>query len=224
MDKAMETAAVMSEDEKIKNQMEKMVDTYDAYMRKSTFGREKALREMTVDLAGVRPGDSVLEIGCATGSLTLAAKRKAGPSGTVAAIDIIPGMIEYSRAKAAREGLEVRFEVGSIDRIPFPDGRFDVVLCSFMIFHMSEGVRRRGIGEIHRVLKPKGRLLVLDLAVPPYPISGAIARLLLGFKQEHDVGDLLPVLKEAGFSAMERRPAKFRIMGLPILAYVSATK
>ena len=154
------------EDTIMKNHMEKMVNSYDKYMNKITLGREDALRIMTVTLAQVKPGDCVLEIGCATGTLSLAAKRQAGPTGSVFGIDIIPGMIEVSRNKAAQAKLDVTFQLGNIENIPFPNEYFDVVICSFMIFHMSEKVRNKGIEEIYRVLKPQGRLLVLDLALP----------------------------------------------------------
>ena len=83
----------------MKNAMEKMVPSYDSYMRRMTFGRERALRETTVNLAEVKAGDSVLEVGCGTGTLTLAAKRQVGSTGKVFGIDIIPGMIEASRAQ-----------------------------------------------------------------------------------------------------------------------------
>ena len=68
----------------------------------------------------------------------LAAKRQAGPTGQVFGIDVIPGMIEASRRKATQAGEVITFQEGGIDQIPFADGQFDVVLCSFMIFHMSE--------------------------------------------------------------------------------------
>ena len=133
------------EDIIIKNQMEKMVNSYDLYMKRITLGREDALRKMTVNLAQVKQGDCVLEVGCATGTLSLAAKRQAGPTGSVFGIDIIPGMIEVSQKKAAQAKLDVIFQLGSIDNIPFPNDNFDVVMCSFMIFHMSEKVRNKGI-------------------------------------------------------------------------------
>ncbi len=82
---------VQDKDALIKGQMEKMVDTYDSYMKKATFCREQLLRRMTVELAGVKAGDTVLEVGCATGTLTLAAKQAACSSGRAFGIDIIPG-------------------------------------------------------------------------------------------------------------------------------------
>src|SRR5512140_1836863 len=110
----------VDQDAAMRSQMEKMVPSYDSYMKKITLGREQALREMTVRLAGVKPGDSILEVGCGTGTLTLEAKRQAGPSGKAFGIDIIPAMIEASRQKAAQAGEAITFQQGGIDDIPFP--------------------------------------------------------------------------------------------------------
>ena len=211
------------EDRIMKSQMEQMVDSYDSYMSKVTLGRERALREMTVSLAQVKPGDCVLEVGCGTGTLTLEAKRQAGPSGKVFGIDVIPGMIELSRQKAAQAQVDITFQLGSIDDIPFPANRFDVVMCSFMIFHMSDMVRHKGITEIYRVLKPQGRLLVLDLALPPQPLPRVIAQALFGGMLRHDLRELLPLLEASGFSDAEFDQAKFRVLGLSILAFVRAS-
>jgi len=214
------TQLAQDKDQLIKGQMEKMVDTYDSYMKKATFGREQLLRRMTVELAGVKIGDTVLEVGCATGTLTLAAKQAAGSSGQVFGIDIIPGMIEVSQRKAAQANAEVTFKVGSIDSIPFPDSHFDEVLCSFMIFHMSDKTRRKGIAEIQRVLKPGGRLLLLDLALPPHPFQRWIARTLLGFSADDDLLNLIPLMEASGFTDMEYSPANFRILGLSVIAFL----
>jgi ubiquinone/menaquinone biosynthesis C-methylase UbiE len=210
----------IDEDKIMKSQMEKMVPSYDSYMRKMTFGRERTLRETTVSLARVKPGDCVLEVGCGTGTLTLAAKRQAGPSGKVFGIDIIPGMIELSQRKAAQANEDITFQLGSIDDIPFSANQFDVVMCSFMIFHMSEMVRCKGITEIYRVLKPQGRLLVLDLALPTQPLPRAIARALFGGMLQHDLRELLPLMEASGFSDIEIAQARFRVLGLSILAFV----
>ena len=106
-------------------------------MRKMTFGREHTLRETTVNLAQVKLGDCVLEVGCGTGTLTLEAKRQAGSSGKVLGIDVIPGMIELSQHKAAQVNENITFQLGSIDDIPSSKNQFDVVMCSFMIFASS---------------------------------------------------------------------------------------
>ena len=209
-----------NEDQLMKSAMEKMVPSYDATMRKMTFGREHILRTTTVNLAQVKPGDCVLEIGCGTGTLTMEAKRQAGPSGKVFGIDIIPGMIELSQQKAAQANLDVNFQLGSIDDIPFSANQFDVVMCSFMIFHMSDMVRRKGITEIYRVLKPQGRWLVLDLALPTQPLQRAIAQRLLGGMLQPDLRELRPLMEASGFSDVEIAPVKFRILGLSVLAFV----
>jgi ubiquinone/menaquinone biosynthesis C-methylase UbiE len=212
------------EDIIMKSQMERMVNSYDLYMKRITLGREDALRKMTVNLAQVKQGDSVLEVGCATGTLSLAAKRQAGPTGRVVGIDIIPGMIEVSREKAGQAKLDVTFQLGNIEDIPFPNEHFDVVMCSFMIFHMSEKVRRKGIEEIYRVLKPQGRFLLLDLSLPSHPVSKRILKLLLGFMLKHDLKELQPIMELSGFSQIEISQAKYRVFGLPILSFVRGIK
>jgi ubiquinone/menaquinone biosynthesis C-methylase UbiE len=207
------------ENKSMRDQMEKMAPSYDAYMRKATFGRERILRDMTVSMAGVKEGDSVLEVGCGTGTLTLAAKRQAGPSGKVVGIDVIPRMIELSKQKAAQANEQITFQLGSIDDIPFPENHFDVLLCSFMIYHMSETTRRKGLTEIHRVLKPNGRLLVLDMVSPRQPLPRAIAQMLFGGMLQHDLQDLLTLMEASGFSNIETGQAKFRVLGLSVLGF-----
>ncbi len=207
----------VDEDQVAREGMEKMVSSYDSYMRNITFGRERLLRETTVKLAQVKPGDCVLEVGCGTGTLTLAAKKQVGPTGKAFGIDLIPGMIEASQRKAVAANEEVTFQEGSVNAIPFADNQFDVVLCSFMIFHMTDETLKKGIQEIFRVLKSNGRLFVLDLALPEQPFQRAIAKLLLGFMFEHKMQELMPLMKETEFSDVELVPVPFRVLGLSIL-------
>jgi ubiquinone/menaquinone biosynthesis C-methylase UbiE len=154
-------------------------------------------------------------VGCGTGTLTLAAKQQAGPSGKVFGIDVIPGMIELSQRKAAQAHEDVTFQLGSIDDIPFPENLFDVVLCSFMIFHMSDTTRRKGMAEIHRVLKPMGRLLILDIDAIPQPASQEAI-------QQHNLQELLPLMESSGFSKIEIAPVEFSIQGGANLSFLRA--
>jgi cyclopropane fatty-acyl-phospholipid synthase-like methyltransferase len=89
-----------------------------------------------------------------------------------------------------------------------------------MIFHMSEDTRRKGIGEIQRVLKPQGRLLVLDMAAPAQPVQKAIARLFFGGMLQHELRELLPLMEASGFSNVELGSANFKILGLSVLGFV----
>ena len=87
---ATDESILTGEDAAMRTAMERIANSYDSYMRTMTLGRDRALREMTVRLAQIKPGDQVLEVGCGTGSLTLAAKQQAGPTGKVHGIDVIP--------------------------------------------------------------------------------------------------------------------------------------
>jgi ubiquinone/menaquinone biosynthesis C-methylase UbiE len=182
---------------KQEGQMGSWARYYDFIMALMTFGRENKLRQMTVKLARLKPGDRVLEIGCGTGTLSLAAKAAVGPSGEAAGIDIAPEMVAAAGRKAARKGIDMSFQEASIAGIPFPDNRFDVVMCSFMIFHMPEDVRMKGFKEIWRVLKSGGHLFILD---------GASS------DKRYDIRELEPVLKEDSFTEIEIEKLKFMIL------------
>ncbi len=207
-------------DQQFKRQMEKAAPTYDSLMKRMTFGRERELREKTINLAGVKPGDSILEVGCGTGTLTLAARRRTGPSGKVYGIDVIPLMIELSQRKAEQAGEEITFQLASIADIPFPSNPFDVVICRFMIFHMSEKVRQKGMAEIYRVLKPNGRLLVLDTATPTRPLLKTFVKMFTGGELPPDLHQLPPLMELSGFSKIEIAPVNFRLLGFSPLTFV----
>jgi ubiquinone/menaquinone biosynthesis C-methylase UbiE len=89
---------------------------------------------------------------------------------------------------------------------------------------MSEKVRNKGIDEIFRVLRPEGKLLVLDLGLPGNGISRAIAKLLLGFMLKHDVKELIPVMELSGFSSVLVSKANYKVFGLSLLSYITGKK
>jgi SAM-dependent methyltransferase len=106
-----------------------------------------------VELIDPRPGDTVLDIGTGSGGLALLAARTGA---AVTGIDIAEDGIERARARAAEEGLDVRFDVGDAQSLPYADAAFDVVLSSFGI--MFAPSHRRAASELARVCRPDGRL------------------------------------------------------------------
>jgi ubiquinone/menaquinone biosynthesis C-methylase UbiE len=186
---------------------------YDPCVSLLMLGRRTQLRQATVALAPIHSGDAVLEVGCGTGDVALAAQRQAGPSGTVAGIDPAPEMIGVARAKATRQGARVNFQVGVIESLAFPDATFDVVLSSLMMHHLPEDLKRRGLAEIARVLKPGGRLLIVDVKRATGYLDRIANGIMLHSGLTIGVQDLPPLLREAGFTAIEVGETGFRALG-----------
>jgi ubiquinone/menaquinone biosynthesis C-methylase UbiE len=174
---------------------------YDLLVAALTLGRERALRERLVELARLAPGETVLDVGCGTGSLALAAKRVVGGSGAVTGVDASPEMIEIAAGKAAHGGTDVAFQTAAAERLPFPDASFDVVLATLMLHHLPAPVRREFVREAQRVLKPGGRMLAVDFSAPSARKGGLIARV-----HRHggvSVDAMTTLLREAGMSVEE---------------------
>jgi putative ABC transport system ATP-binding protein len=127
-----------------------------------TRGREQEFRDWNIWLAGLQPGESVLDVGCGTGTLALVAKERVGETGRVLGVDPSAKLIAGARRKATRRRLDIDFQLGGIERLALPDQSFDVVLNSFVMHHLPDGLKRQGLAEIARVLKPGGRVLLVD--------------------------------------------------------------
>jgi ubiquinone/menaquinone biosynthesis C-methylase UbiE len=135
---------------------------YDLLIWFLTLGRERRFREKLLVPARLKAGESVLDVGCGTGSLAIAAKRQVGASGPVQGIDPSPEMIARARHKAEKAKLDISFSHGSAESLVFSDGQFDVVLSTVMLHHLRRDARAVAVAEMKRVLKPGGRLLVVD--------------------------------------------------------------
>ena len=182
---------------------------YDAVVWLVSLGKGRAIRKATVELAQIKPGDSVLDVGCGTGDLTIAAKAVASPTGQVYGTDASPEMIDLARRKAARAGVDVTFQIDLIENITFPDNQFDVVLSSLMMHHLPDDLKREGLAEIYRVLKPDGRLLIVDMeslssGSVVQRLSDIMIQLHGGHKHmQNNVKKLIPLVEAAGFTSVE---------------------
>jgi ubiquinone/menaquinone biosynthesis C-methylase UbiE len=170
---------------------------YDLTVRIFLFGRERSFRERLLSLAALGSGESVLDIGCGTGSLAILAGRQVGPSGTVVGIDASPEMIAHARRKADRTRLTVEFREASAQALPFPAAQFDVVLSTLMLHHLPKSAHAQLASEARRVLKPSGRLLMVDFAK-----SSAEKPRWRALHQRHgsiDPDGMVTMLRKAGF-------------------------
>lgn len=186
---------------------------YDSTVRLVLLGKDKALREMTAEMAQIKPGDKVLDVGCGTGSLTIAAKAQAGSTGNVLGIDAAPEMIDVARSKAARAGLEIEFRVGLIESLSFDDNLFDVVLSSLMMHHLPDDLKLKGLTEIYRVLKPGGHLLIVDMNRPTALLIKILTAYIVHEKMHTGAQDLPAMMKEVGFKEIESKDIWFRLLG-----------
>jgi ubiquinone/menaquinone biosynthesis C-methylase UbiE len=175
---------------------------YDLLVSLIMFGRENSLREKMLRLARVGPGESVLDVGCGTGTLAIAAKRLAGPTGVVQGVDASPEMLARAEKKARRAGVDVGFREGVAQALPFPDAQFDVVLATMMLHHVPRSAHPQTFAEMRRVLKPGGRVFVVDFAKP-----GRAGRHLFDFLHRRyghvDFGEIVSLFNKAGLEVIE---------------------
>jgi demethylmenaquinone methyltransferase/2-methoxy-6-polyprenyl-1,4-benzoquinol methylase/phosphoethanolamine N-methyltransferase len=172
---------------------------YDLFVKLVSLGRENTLRRQTIQEAAIARGETVLDVGCGTGTLTLMAKAETGNSGVVFGIDASPEMVAVARQKAAQQGQDVDFQTALIEKLPFSDGTFDAVLSSMMFHHLPDDLKVRGLKEIYRVLQPGGRLVVVDMKRPTTLIQRLGIMTLAHHQLTTDVRDLPPLMEEIGF-------------------------
>ncbi len=186
---------------------------YDLFSNLVTLGRAAAMREQTVDLAALHPGERVLEVGCGTGEVARRARVRVGPHGHVSGIDPSADMIEVARKKAARASLEIDYRVGAIEALPYPDASFDVVLSSLMMHHLPDDLKSAGLAEVRRVLKPGGRLLIVDFKRPRHWLSQQAMRLVLHGHLGSGFERLPAMVADAGFADVTSGATRFDFLG-----------
>jgi ubiquinone/menaquinone biosynthesis C-methylase UbiE len=181
---------------------------YDALVWLLTLGRERSFRERLIAPAKLEPGESVLDVGCGTGTLAVVAKRQVGARGSVHGIDPSGEMIERARKKAARAGAEVAYRTGYVQALPYADASFDAVLSTLMMHHLPRAARQDAVREMRRALKPGGRALIVDFGARA---SGK--RSFIGHLHRHGhvkLDEIADVLDAGGLSVVDRGPVGAR--------------
>ncbi len=178
---------------------------YDLMVQRLMSGKEQTFRQMIIDLVQLQSGEAVLDVGCGTGTLAIVAKKRVGETGRVCGIDPSTQLLAGARRKAARAKLLIDFLQEGIEQMPFPNQSFDVVLSTFMMHHVPDDLKRRGLSEIARVLKPQGRLLVIDFKHSEEHQQRPVQTGTTQFQ------DLPALMQEAGFALIETGEMPFSI-------------
>lgn len=164
--------------------------------------RERTFKSRLLDHAALAPGEHVLDLGCGTGTLAIAALERQ-PRARLTGLDADPEVLSKAQHKAAAADAELTLDEGFSTDLPYGDASFDVVLSTLFFHHLDDDAKRRTAVEIARVLRPEGRLVVGDLGRPQGPLMrGAVlaVQLLDGFKttSANVAGKLPGMLADAG--------------------------
>ena len=191
---------------------------YDTACRLYGLGRN--FRAETLRHAALKPGERFLDVGCGTGVLTRMAAEIVGASGLALGIDPAPRMIAVARKNAAG-GSRAEFRLAAIERLPFESGSFDVAVASLMLHHLPPDLKLDGLGEVYRVLRPGGRLIVVDLDRPANVLWWLLAwpLLMMPMTASNLRGEIPGFLRDAQFD-----PVRTQGRRVQLLAYWQAIK
>ena len=147
---------------------------YDLMNDVMSFGIHRLWKRFAIEQAAVRPGHKVLDVAGGTGDLSAVFAKQVGVSGRVTIADINAAMLEVGRARLADRGLagNIEFVQADAEDLPFPDNHFDAITIAFGLRNVTH--QDRALASMFRVLKPGGRLLVLEFSKPVLPGLGAV--------------------------------------------------
>ena len=146
---------------------DRIAGVYDLMNTAMTAGLHHRWRERTADRAELSAGDAALDVCCGTGDLALELARRVGPGGRVVGCDFSERMLELARTKADGASAGVGFEWADALELPYRDGEFDAVTVGFGVRNLAD--LDLGLREMARVLKPGGRLAILEITQPQRP-------------------------------------------------------
>ena len=150
-------------EEQVRAMFDRIARVYDPLNSVMTAGLHQRWRERAAAMTGLRPGDRALDVATGTGDLAVALQERVGPEGEVVGCDFSERMLELARAKAP----DVRFETANALDLPYDDGEFDAAAVGFGARNFAD--LPRGLAEMARVVRPGGRVVVLEITTPRRP-------------------------------------------------------
>jgi demethylmenaquinone methyltransferase/2-methoxy-6-polyprenyl-1,4-benzoquinol methylase len=153
---------------RVRGVFDSVASKYDVMNDLMSMGLHRAWKAYTVMVANLQPGQQVLDIAGGTGDLSKAFAKKVGPTGRVVHTDINEAMLRVGRDRLLNQGLALPTLVCDAEKLPFPDGHFDLVSVAFGLRNMTH--KDAALREMARVLKPRGRLLVLEFSKVAEPL------------------------------------------------------
>jgi demethylmenaquinone methyltransferase/2-methoxy-6-polyprenyl-1,4-benzoquinol methylase len=156
---------------KVRGVFDSVASKYDVMNDLMSMGLHRAWKAYTVAVANLRPGDRVLDLAGGTGDLARAFAKKVGSNGTVVHTDINEAMLQRGRDRLLDEGVVLPTVICDAEVLPFPTASFDLVSVAFGLRNMTH--KDRALAEMNRVLKPGGRLLVLEFSKVAPPLAKA---------------------------------------------------
>jgi demethylmenaquinone methyltransferase/2-methoxy-6-polyprenyl-1,4-benzoquinol methylase len=225
--------------DRVRRMFQAIAPRYDLNNRLHSLGRDRAWRRCAVEMARVRRGDRVLDAACGTGDLAIAFAR-AG-AGQVVGVDFTQAMLDLARRKAAKLGAiasRLLFNQADVTSLPFEDESFDIVSIAFGLRNVDDS--QRALREFARVLRPGGRIVILEFSTPRNPIirainsfychrimpltatlisrdrSGAYRYLPRSVESFAGPGELAAMLRDAGCTRIETRWLTFGVCAVTV--------
>jgi demethylmenaquinone methyltransferase/2-methoxy-6-polyprenyl-1,4-benzoquinol methylase len=164
-----ETVEERDKARRVRGVFDSVAPRYDLMNDLMSLGLHRAWKAYTVLVANVQPGQQVLDIAGGTGDLALAFAPKVGPSGRVVHTDINEAMLRTGRDRLLDAGLALPTVVCDAEKLPFPGNHFDLVTVAFGLRNMTR--KEEALAEMQRVLKPGGKLLVLEFSRVARPLA-----------------------------------------------------